>query len=141
MACLPDTAHEFLGPVQEIERGEIVGTAAIVLPALAGPEQDAGRVTGRRLACLHIDSLCMKGVFAGYSHSSGVRADGVSAVLHLSLLVFERSDFTLVKRPRHEVGSAVFTTPGRPFRFRQPGRLGGPLLGAVCCLRGDLPRF
>lgn len=59
-ARLLDAAREFLGPVQKIERGEIVGTADIVFSVLAGSEQDAAVMAGRRLTGLHIEMIGME---------------------------------------------------------------------------------
>ena len=56
----PDQPGELAGPVQQIERGEVVAAAGVIAPALAGPEQDAGVAAGRRLARLHVETIAMQ---------------------------------------------------------------------------------
>ncbi len=40
----------------------------VVLPALAGPEEDAAVVAGRGLARLHIEMISMQGRFTRYGY-------------------------------------------------------------------------
>src|SRR5258708_4621703 len=53
-ACFLDAARQVLGPVQKVEGGEVIGTAMIVLAALARPVHQPGTVTGCRLARLNV---------------------------------------------------------------------------------------
>ena len=79
MARLLDAAREFLGPVQKIERGEIVAAADIVFPALAGPKQNTAVVAGRRLAGLHIEMIGMQRDFTRDGDAALIGAKIVSA--------------------------------------------------------------
>ena len=54
-----DQRGEFVGPVQQVERGEIVAPAGVVAPPLARAEQDAGIGAHGRLARLHIEPIGM----------------------------------------------------------------------------------
>src|SRR5258708_4521008 len=81
MACLPDSAREILGPVEKIERGEIVGTTAIVLPSLAVTEQDAVVVSHGRLGYLHIKAVAVQGALTGDCDAGQIRAQVIRAGL------------------------------------------------------------
>ena len=79
MARLLDAAREFLGPVQKVERGEIVAAADIVFPALAGPKQNAAVVAARRLAGLHIEMIGMQRDFTRNGDAALIGAKIVDA--------------------------------------------------------------
>src|SRR5260370_39422284 len=53
-AHLPDETRQVVGPVQKVEGGEVIGTAMIVLAALARPVHQPGIVTGCRPARLNV---------------------------------------------------------------------------------------
>src|ERR1700730_6056364 len=81
MACLPDSAREIVGPVETIERGEIVWTTAIVLPSLAGTEQDAAVASHGRLRYLHIKTVAVQGDLTGDRDAGQIRAQVIRAGL------------------------------------------------------------
>ena len=54
-----DQHGELVGPVQQVERGEIVAPAGVVAPPLARAEQDAGIGARGRLARLHVKAIGM----------------------------------------------------------------------------------
>ena len=69
----PDQPGELAGPVQEVERGEVVAAADVVAPALAAAEQDAGVAAGGRLARLDVKTVSVEGDFAGDGNAALVR--------------------------------------------------------------------
>src|SRR4051794_13737036 len=74
-----DQRGEFVRPVQQVERSEIVASAGVVAPPLARAEQDTGIGAHRRLACLHIEVLGMQRDFAGNGDAAFVAAQIVFA--------------------------------------------------------------
>src|SRR5574338_179823 len=78
-AYLPNPGPEVLRTIEKVEGGEVVGTAVVVLPSLAGTEEDAGVVAGGRLAGLHIEAVGVQCDFAGNSDAALVGAQIVSA--------------------------------------------------------------
>src|SRR5260370_13428178 len=67
-ACFLDAARQVLGPVQKVKGGEVVRTAVVVLPALAGSKENARVVAGRGLARLHIEMIGVQRRFTRYGH-------------------------------------------------------------------------
>jgi hypothetical protein len=49
IAHIPDPMGELVGPVEQVERCEVVRAADMVFPAAAGPKQNATVVAHRRL--------------------------------------------------------------------------------------------
>src|SRR5579884_1364206 len=78
-ARLPDPGREVVRTIEKVEGGEVVGTAVVVLPPLAGTEEDAGVVAGGRLARLHIEVIGVQGHLAGDGDAALVGAKIVSA--------------------------------------------------------------
>jgi len=73
--------RELVGLVEQIERCEIVRATDIVLPALAGPKQNAAVVTHRRLGDLHVKMIAVEGNFAGHGNAGLVGAEVVGTRL------------------------------------------------------------
>src|SRR5258708_38511857 len=71
-ACFLDAARQVLGPVQKFKGGEVVRAAVVVLPALAGPEENARVLGCRRLRRLHIEVIGVQGRFTRYGDSTRV---------------------------------------------------------------------
>src|SRR5258708_31130498 len=69
-ACFPDAARQVLGPVQKVKGCEIVRTTVIVLPALAGPEENTRVLGCRRLRRLHIEVIGVQVRFSRYGDST-----------------------------------------------------------------------
>ena len=63
-ALLLDEACEFPGPVEQVQRCEIVDAADVILAPLAGAEENAGVVARRRLGHLHVDAVGVERDFA-----------------------------------------------------------------------------
>ncbi len=78
LAYFLDAARQILGPVQKVKGGEVVRAAVIVLPALAGPEEDAAVVASRGLAGLHIEMISMQGRFTRYGYSTHVGSKNIT---------------------------------------------------------------
>src|SRR5260370_42141526 len=57
MAGRADAARELVWSDEQMEGGEVVAPADIILSAFASPEQDAGVVAGRGLAGLHVEAI------------------------------------------------------------------------------------
>src|SRR5690348_106518 len=81
MAHLANPMGEFVRPVEQIERCEIVRAADIVCAALAGPKQNAAVVAHRRLRDLHVEVIAMEGNFAGHGNAGLVGAEVVGTGL------------------------------------------------------------
>lgn len=73
--------REFVGPVEQVERCEIVRATHIVFSALAGPKQNAAVVAHRRLGDLHIKMIAVEGNFAGNGDAGLVGAEVVGTGL------------------------------------------------------------
>ena len=71
-ACFRDAARQILGPVQKFKGGEVVRAAVVVVPALAGPEENARVLACRRLRRLHIEVIGVQGRFTRYCVSTRV---------------------------------------------------------------------
>src|SRR3984893_16825759 len=77
MACLPDSASEIVGPVEKIERGEIVWTTAIVLPSR--PMADWDTCAQRRSLCrVTSPETAMPARFERRSYEPGSRPSTVA---------------------------------------------------------------
>src|SRR6516225_3030497 len=77
MAYPADPMGEFVRPVEQIERCEIVGAADIVFPALARPKQNATVVAHRRLRDLHVEMIAVEGNFTGHGDAGLIGAEVV----------------------------------------------------------------
>ena len=81
MAHPADPMRELVGPVEQIERCEIIRATDIVFPALAGPKQNAAVVAHRRLGDLHVEMIAVEGNFAGNGNAGLVGAEVVGTGL------------------------------------------------------------
>ena len=75
MAPLPNPLGQFPRPIEKVKRGEIVWAADIVLPSLAGAEENAVRIAHHGLGRLHIEAFGMQGDFAGDGDAALVGAE------------------------------------------------------------------
>src|SRR5437879_7062549 len=81
MAHLADPVRELVGPIEQVERCEIVRAADIIFSALAGPKQNAAVVAHRRLGDLHVEMIAVEGNFAGDGDAGLVGAEVVGTGL------------------------------------------------------------
>jgi len=75
--------REFAGPVEQVERREVVRTADKIFSALAGPKQNAAVVAHCRLGDLHVEVIAVEGNFAGNGNASLVGAEVVGTGLKI----------------------------------------------------------
>src|SRR5712692_5467684 len=80
-AHLADPMREFVRPVEQIKRREIVRAADIILPTVAGAKENAAVVAHRRLGCLHVDVIGVQRDLAGDGNATLVGAEIVVAGL------------------------------------------------------------
>ena len=73
--------REFAGPVEQVERRDVVRTADKIFSALAGPKQNATVVAHRRLGDLHVEVIAVEGDFTGNGNAGLVGAEVVGTGL------------------------------------------------------------